>query len=151
MWPLPSNAEVKNVWRFVAWWLTNNMHVFIFYHSHNVQNPWRDVFTDFISILCTMPAHSCTFIICYGFWQGLIVYFSFIRHGLHRKWRVRQFFCCFMCHFATGTFTERCLATVKEYTDTQTAKWSYIPTFIFFWKWGKYAKFESYCWNLWTY
>jgi hypothetical protein len=56
--------------------LTKNIHVSAFYHSQNVQNPLRDVYTKFISVLCTWPTiffvHSLyvTFFVK-KFWQEL--------------------------------------------------------------------------------
>jgi hypothetical protein len=41
------------------------------------------------------------------FWEELIVYFPSIRHGPHRKRRVKQFFYCCMCICCRGNiFTE---------------------------------------------
>jgi hypothetical protein len=52
------------------------------------------------------------------FWEELIAYFPFIRHGLHRKRLVQQFF------VAAGTsLPSRCLATIG---NTQTGPHSLI-------------------------
>jgi hypothetical protein len=36
------------------------------------------------------------------FWEELIAYFPFIRHGPHRKRRVRQFYYCCVCILCRG-------------------------------------------------
>jgi hypothetical protein len=46
---------------------------------------------------------------------------SFIRHGLHRRRRVKQFYLCVCIRWCGNVFTYRCLATIGEtHTDTQT-------------------------------
>jgi hypothetical protein len=41
------------------------------------------------------------------FWEELVAYFSFIRHGSHRKRRAQQFFYCYLCiHCRGNVFTD---------------------------------------------
>jgi hypothetical protein len=52
---------------------------------------------------------------CKKFWEEVITYSSLIRHGLHRKRRLLQFF------VATGTcLANHCQATIREYTYRHT-------------------------------
>jgi hypothetical protein len=42
------------------------------------------------------------------FWEELVAYVPLIRHGLHRKQRVQQYFCCCLCNRCRGNgFTDQ--------------------------------------------
>jgi hypothetical protein len=46
--------------------------------------------------------HQCFWDINKKFWEELIAYFPLIRHGLHRKRRIQQFFYCCVCIRCSG-------------------------------------------------
>jgi hypothetical protein len=49
-----------------------------------------------------------------NFWEEIIAYFPFIRHGPHKERRVQQFFYCCVCISCRGNvfLRSRCLATI---------------------------------------
>jgi hypothetical protein len=68
-----------------------------------------------------------------GFWEKLIAYFPFIRHGLHRKRRIKQFFYCCSCIRCSGRYLpSRCIETTGEiHIQTQTQQGDLISLLLF--------------------
>jgi hypothetical protein len=67
------------------------------------------------------------------FWEELIAYFPLMWHGQQRNQRVQQFFYCVCIHCRMNAFTEPWPRNGMRDTrkDTQTARGSHKPTFIF--------------------
>jgi hypothetical protein len=65
-----------------------------------------------------------------SFWEGLFTYFPLIRHGLHRKRRLQQFFNCGLCiRCLSNVFTEQLPSKYRE-THTDTKLWEGFPKYI---------------------